>query len=389
MHSLKNMVQDENRLFSHDPEPKNRLNDHASNEGLAQSYVVSPKDKKLKPALFTSNTKNPITSASKANYEMPTSEPFSEKDFPPLDFPSLEKDYTCSLYNFFDQSDIKPLNLIDNFKNFDQNPPSINSPYEEKACIKVNSDKVPSNPAKDVSELIHHSFVLDENSIPHPTNKLTNKYLSDVEHFKSDNYPSNNAISEFLTTKENHQEKKQIDPRISRKQDKVPYRITSDKKIQFDSSCGDLSVVLDQRRNYNKRRKVAKCKCKNSNCQRNYCECHRDGKTCSAKCRCIDCKNNTLIQEHPISMQNIAIGSNYNLPEIDEPIRNNRKAQSNIFDGTRKASGRPTKCNCRKTLCLRNYCACFVVGSLCSGDCACISCGNRGNNTKIKKYKSR
>ncbi|MCQ2820763.1 MAG: TCR domain-containing protein [archaeon] len=33
------------------------------------------------------------------------------------------------------------------------------------------------------------------------------------------------------------------------------------------------------------------CKCRNSNCQKNYCECFQNGKACNSKCRCTDCKN--------------------------------------------------------------------------------------------------
>jgi hypothetical protein len=36
------------------------------------------------------------------------------------------------------------------------------------------------------------------------------------------------------------------------------------------------------------------CKCKNSNCQKNYCECYQNGKSCSTKCKCIDCKNKSI-----------------------------------------------------------------------------------------------
>lgn len=40
------------------------------------------------------------------------------------------------------------------------------------------------------------------------------------------------------------------------------------------------------------------CKCKNSNCQKNYCDCYQNGKFCSSKCKCVDCKNKTKIKKN-------------------------------------------------------------------------------------------
>ena len=40
------------------------------------------------------------------------------------------------------------------------------------------------------------------------------------------------------------------------------------------------------------------CKCKNSNCQKNYCDCYQNGKFCSSKCKCIDCKNKNKLKKN-------------------------------------------------------------------------------------------
>lgn len=34
------------------------------------------------------------------------------------------------------------------------------------------------------------------------------------------------------------------------------------------------------------------CKCKNSNCQKNYCECYQNGMKCGSHCKCANCLNN-------------------------------------------------------------------------------------------------
>jgi hypothetical protein len=36
------------------------------------------------------------------------------------------------------------------------------------------------------------------------------------------------------------------------------------------------------------------CNCKNSNCLKNYCICHQNGKKCSELCRCENCHNTNL-----------------------------------------------------------------------------------------------
>ena len=33
------------------------------------------------------------------------------------------------------------------------------------------------------------------------------------------------------------------------------------------------------------------CNCKNSNCQKKYCDCFHSGKSCTTKCKCINCLN--------------------------------------------------------------------------------------------------
>ena len=38
-------------------------------------------------------------------------------------------------------------------------------------------------------------------------------------------------------------------------------------------------------------RKKWKCNCKNSNCNKNYCDCFHNGKHCTANCKCVNCKN--------------------------------------------------------------------------------------------------
>ena len=41
----------------------------------------------------------------------------------------------------------------------------------------------------------------------------------------------------------------------------------------------------------NSTKKSWTCTCKNSNCTKNYCDCFQNGKSCTSKCRCVNCLN--------------------------------------------------------------------------------------------------
>jgi hypothetical protein len=39
------------------------------------------------------------------------------------------------------------------------------------------------------------------------------------------------------------------------------------------------------------------CSCQKSKCQKNYCECHLNGKRCTASCKCTHCENMDLPED--------------------------------------------------------------------------------------------
>jgi len=51
-----------------------------------------------------------------------------------------------------------------------------------------------------------------------------------------------------------------------------------------------------------------------------------------------------------------------------------------------KEKGKPVKCRCDKSGCLKRYCVCFAVGNLCSAECVCKGCEN-DDSTEERRQK--
>lgn len=54
-------------------------------------------------------------------------------------------------------------------------------------------------------------------------------------------------------------------------------------------------VLKDQPRAFCIGEEYRICKCRNSRCLKNYCECHKRGKVCSSLCKCRECMNRSLM----------------------------------------------------------------------------------------------
>jgi hypothetical protein len=53
-----------------------------------------------------------------------------------------------------------------------------------------------------------------------------------------------------------------------------------------------------------------------------------------------------------------------------------------------KEKGKPAKCRCDKSGCLKRYCVCFALGNVCSGDCACNGCFNKEDTEELKQGRA-
>ena len=74
-------------------------------------------------------------------------------------------------------------------------------------------------------------------------------------------------------------------------------------------------VTKDEKNNIEKH--IKGCKCKNSNCKKNYCECFQNGMSCSDICKCLNCSNGKPIDannnnNNSNSNNNIQCGKKFN-----------------------------------------------------------------------------
>ena len=90
------------------------------------------------------------------------------------------------------------------------------------------------------------------------------------------------------------------------------------------------------------------CICLKSNCNNNYCSCHKNKNFCNENCRCINCKNKYGIKDNYI---------------IQKCNKEKKDSVKNI-------------CRCKNTKCSSLYCDCKKNSLHCSEKCQCVNCEN-------------
>jgi len=96
------------------------------------------------------------------------------------------------------------------------------------------------------------------------------------------------------------------------------------------------------------------CTCRRSGCNKLYCHCFRAGKFCSETCSCTSCLN---------TKGNFSINS--------KKLHQKQQYMSK------------QSCQCRRTSCLKHYCACFNAGKYCTDQCRCTECCNFSGSEKL------
>ena len=89
------------------------------------------------------------------------------------------------------------------------------------------------------------------------------------------------------------------------------------------------------------------CICLKSNCNNNYCSCHKNNNFCNDNCRCLNCQNKGK--------------KNEDICLKKKEIKNNKV--KNI-------------CRCKTTKCSSFYCECKKNSLNCSKNCLCVNCEN-------------
>jgi len=104
---------------------------------------------------------------------------------------------------------------------------------------------------------------------------------------------------------------------------------------------------------------ATRCRCQKSRCLKLYCDCFQSGAMCKDDCNCKSCGN--------------AATNSKRQGVIDEILA--RKPEAFMLRAAPKAD---VGCRCKRSRCLKLYCACFKAGTDCGDECICTDCANVG-----------
>ncbi len=88
----------------------------------------------------------------------------------------------------------------------------------------------------------------------------------------------------------------------------------------------------------------------------------------------------------PIEEQEVTQNSKWNSPETKKQFQELDLLGDILQKIEKEDTAAPQRgCNCKKTMCLKLYCACFSSGVGCGVDCSCTECLNNNENPVIRQ----
>ncbi len=224
---------------------------------------------------------------------------------------------------------------------------SISSKNYNSKNLSLNEEEESENEEEDIifeelkeEEIINLSKKFHNNKFKKTHNYILNKINSNlIEIFSSPQ--KSNLINKNIINKSNNNKIKDMNNNNINNKKLIGIKISNKK------------LILNP-----EKKKLEKCKCKNSQCLKLYCECFSNGRTCK-NCDCIGCKNTIENEEMRKKIYN-------------EIILKNPKAIQKI-----KSVKRSWTCHCKNSNCKKNYCDCFQNKKFCSSKCKCVDCQNK------------
>jgi hypothetical protein len=115
------------------------------------------------------------------------------------------------------------------------------------------------------------------------------------------------------------------------------------------------------------------CRCRKSQCLQLKCSCFRKQAVCNANCFCVGCCN----KEETKELRDAAT-------ELTREIFNNAFKTPEVIP-LEHSKVNTVGCNCKRSSCQNNYCACFRAGVDCSSLCSCRQCARSKITLDFKK----
>ena len=181
------------------------------------------------------------------------------------------------------------------------------------------------------------------------------KYFFNPENFNTDSINKEKNIKQKLENEfDNIKPKKDHYPIVFTVNDKfldlliniyLPNNTSENNEINEKINEINLNKNKILNESENKNEQIT-CICLKSNCNNNYCSCHKNKNFCNENCRCLNCKN-----------------------KFDKNSNNfqNKKTESISAKNI---------CRCKSTKCSSFYCDCKKNSLSCSEKCLCVNCEN-------------